>query len=308
MTASGLLLFTMLPAMGIQQTNEPTRFRVNVQLVQVDVYVEREGKAVVGLAEEDFELFDNGELQRIDRVEVETTPLTVALVLDTSASVAGPKLTRLKAASRALLEGFDEGDQAGLITFSHRLQERAALTPVLGGLHDAIEEVRAAGATAWHDALFAGLKMVEEVPPRTMVLLFTDGQDTYSWLPRERLTHIVEQSNALVYIVDGSESAPSLPLGPMSARGLRIFREENRERRDRKRFLAEVAEASAGRLIEAASTDLSAAFLEILAEMKTRYLLTYSPSSLEPGWHDIEVELAGGEAEIRSRRGYFYEP
>ena len=54
-----------------------------------------------------------------------------------------------------------------------------------------------------------------------------------------------------------------------------------------------VAEVSGGRfLFVESSSNLEEIFQRILAEMKTRYLLSYIPADVAPdGWHDIEVKV-----------------
>ena len=56
--------------------------------------------------------------QAIDRVEVDTVPLNIMLVLDTSGSMFGEPLTDLMAASRRLVEALKPGDAAALMTFN----------------------------------------------------------------------------------------------------------------------------------------------------------------------------------------------
>lgn len=49
--------------------------------------------------------------------------------------------------------------------------------------------------------------------------------------------------------------------------------------------------------------------MEVLAELKTRYIITYYPNDLErDGWREIEVKLENQKADIRARRGYYYRP
>ena len=88
----------------------------------------------------------------------------------------------------------------------------------------------------------------------------------------------------------------------------RAWRQRLKEHSEDTRLLRSLTEASGGDLIETPSTaELEKIFLSVLAEMKTRYLLTYRPTSSEPGWHEVEVKLKGRKADIRARRGYFYE-
>ena len=88
----------------------------------------------------------------------------------------------------------------------------------------------------------------------------------------------------------------------------RAWRRSISEHSQQTRLLRELTEASGGRLIETSTTaELEDIFLNVVSEMKRRYLLTYRPTSTAEGWHQIEVRLKGRKADIRARRGYFYE-
>jgi VWFA-related protein len=282
----------------------PLQFRTTTEAVPVDVFVGKDGKAVAGLAREDFEVYDDGKQQQIDFVSTGTVPVNVMLVLDTSTSVAGETLTHLRAAADGFLRELTLEDRAGLLTFSHHLKLRSGLTSEHEPLSRLLDGVVAEGATSWRDALFATLEILELVRERPMVLLFTDGADTYSWLTEDQMPSILERSDAVVYAVAREE-------GRMTPDGTTLgerFREARRERAGRLRGLRELAEMSGGRLVETRSSDgLQATFLEILNEMKSRYVLTYSPSSpMREGWHAIEVKVKRKGAEVHARKGYYY--
>ena len=83
---------------------QPT-FRVGVDLVSVDVSVTRNLDPVAGLTIENFEVFDNGVKQKLERIVHEQVPLEAFLVLDMSGSVAGVQLEELKAAAGAFVSG-----------------------------------------------------------------------------------------------------------------------------------------------------------------------------------------------------------
>lgn len=275
-----LLWVSILPGILAAEPQERPAYRVEVDAVRVDVFVSRNGTAVQGLSRDDFELFDNGVPQEIELVRRDREPLNVALVLDVSDSVAGAPLSQLKAAAHAFLRGLDAVDRAMLVPFSHYIYGRTRLTQDFAALHEGIDGLRAGGRTSWHDALFAGLELLDGSPGRPLVLLFTDGEDTYSWLDEEQLARIVRQSSPVVYAISQDTSS---------------------------RILGEVARLGGGRLIEAETDELKAAFQRVLSEMKSRYLLTYHPQGVEQkGWHSIRVELRGRKGEVRARRGYFY--
>jgi hypothetical protein len=70
-----------------------------------------------------------------------------------------------------------------------------------------------------------------------------------------------------------------------------------------------LAEATGGRLVPAGSSaQLERTFLRILAEMRSRYLLSYSPGVVREGWHRLEVKVKGHRGTVRSRSRYFVAP
>jgi VWFA-related protein len=155
--------------------------------------------------------------------------------------------------------------------------------------------------------LFAALEKLEVVRERPMVLLFTDGADTYSWLCEEQVVSLVSRSNAVVYAITRDERAPLPDL--QTSRAQERFRQNRRERIRRIRLLLDVTRESGGRLIETSSSEhLREIFLTLLAEMKTRYILTYSPEApLREGWHELEVKVKRKGVDVHARRGYYYE-
>ena len=63
-------------------------FSTNTEAVRVDVLVTRNGRAVLELGPQDFEVLDNGVRQELDIVSFEQLPLNVVIALDVSDSVA----------------------------------------------------------------------------------------------------------------------------------------------------------------------------------------------------------------------------
>lgn len=308
--------FVLAMLVGLGQEQTVPLFRASTEVVQIDVFVGKDGKAVTGLGPDAFSLYDDGEERDIAIVDVATAPLDVAIVLDASRSVAGPKLTNLQSGVHAFIDGLEEKDRAALITFSQQLSFRADLTSDRAELHRAVDTVVPAGVTAWHDALFAGLKIVDGATHRPIVLLFSDGADTYSFLLEEQLLPLVEQSEAVLYAIVPAERQPAAgtsdrPYRPSANRNASYdrWRAAQKQYSQHTRLLRSLTKASGGRLIETESIDrLQEIFLEILTEMKTRYLLTFEPPHpIQEGWHDIEVKVNVRGADVSARRGYFYE-
>lgn len=267
-------------------------FRAQVEAVRVDVSVTRDGAPVAGLGAADFEVRDNGVRQRITDVRVERVPIDVTLVLDASSSVAGDRLTRLQQAARRLLDGLRPGDQAGLMTFSHRVSLRLALTPDLGRVRSAVDQIQGDGMTALHDAVFSALLQPQADDRRSAVVVFSDGLDTISWLTPAEVVAAARRSNAIVYTVNADAGPPA---GPAATR------------RWTRAFLKTIADESGGRAWTVPDpAQFGEAFAKILGDITTRYVLLYEPTGVSAGgWHTLGVKLTRAKGTVTARAGYY---
>ncbi len=278
-------------------------FRSGVDLVRVDALVTDGRRGVTGLHAADFELRDNGVAQTIDEISLESLPLTVTFVLDTSGSVAGPKMQNLASAVGLILKGLRKEDRAALVTFSHRVWLRTPLTSELQQVRRVLTEADAAGGTSLHDAVYAGLALSETQGARALVLVFSDGMDNASWLGADTVERAARRADAVVYSV--AVGAGVAPAFGASTSGVRMTTRPD-YLPGQTAFLDRMASATGGRVIKADTTgNLPRAFDDILQEFRTRYLITYSPRGVDtPGWHTIDVKVKGRRADVRARRGY----
>ena len=257
------------------------QFTSRIEAVRVDVLVTEDGQPVPSLRPSDFEVLDNGVPQKIDLASFEQIPLNVVLALDMSASLQGLRLGHLQTAGRTLLGGLKEGDRAGLVTFSHVVSPDLELTSDFDRVRAALDNAKGSGMTALIDASHAGMLMGESDAGRSLLLLFSDGVDTASWLTPTSVLETARRGDVVVYAVEigGRRSG----------------------------FTRQLSEATGGRLIAIESTkDLSATFAAILEEFRMRYLISYSPEGVGgPGWHRLEVRVRGRGLTVRARPGYF---
>jgi Ca-activated chloride channel family protein len=280
-------------------------FRTNVDAVRVDTLVVRDRKPVAGLTASDFELLDNGVVQQIDSVGIGDVPVSILVLLDTSQSVAGNTLERLKEAADAALGTLEAGDRAALITFSNEVRLRAAWSEDVGGARRALGAVVAGGGTSLFDATFASLELRDDAPGhRRLLLLFSDGDDTASWLPESAALKKAERTDVVVYsVVLGG--APWRPATLMYRSGIRLS-DTPEPSWQGDSFARELSETTGGQMFTAQSTsDLREAFMRIVNEFRSRYLLTYTPRGVDTsGWHQISVRVKGGGT-VTARRGYY---
>jgi VWFA-related protein len=285
-----------------QEQQQPL-FRATIDAVRVDTLVMDGRTPILGLTADDFELRDNGVLQHIDAVQFGDVPLSVTLVLDVSASVDGQPLAHLKDAAGAAIRALAPDDRAALLTFSQRLWLDAPFTIDRTRLQLAVERVAARGSTNLYDAAYTALMLRDPQAVRSLVLVFSDGRDTSSWLPASAVLEIAKTSDAVVYAVSlGSPEPITDPWHDASARLPLGLHDDVSPTQ----FLHTLADDTGGAdFMTSRSADLANRFVEIVKEFKSRYLLTYAPIGVEPsGWHTIEVKLKGRRGKVTARRGY----
>ena len=284
----------------------PERFKASVEAVRVDVLVKDGSRPVAGLTAADFELRDSGVVQRIDAVAFEDVPLSVMIALDTSDSLMGRPLEDLRAAALAAAQLLRPQDRVALLTFNHRLWLRVPWTADRTRLEGALRDVAAGGATGLHDVAYAALTSNDDTPGRALVLLFSDGHDTASWLPGLHVIDTARRSEAVVYAVGlgASTAAPGYRLDfrsgvqpPVTTSAKNLLSEE---------FLPALAAQTGGEFLAVReSASLRDTFVNIVHEFRTRYLLTYTPRGVDAtGWHPIDVRVKGRRGAVTARRGY----
>ena len=295
-------------AASVMLSAQEARFRTGVDAVRVDALVVDGRRPVTGLTADDFELRDSGVLQRIDSIAVADVPVSVMVVLDVSFSVSGGTLDRLKEGVGAALAALTPRDRAALVTFSSDVRLRADWSGDIAPVSAVLQTLRAGGGTSLFDAAFAALTFSDPTPTvRRLVLVFSDGDDTSSWLPRGAVVDKARRTDSVVYAV----TMHSSPMRYRSGRPLMYqsgieLSPADRTARIETPFLEEVADVTGGTSYTTTSSgELRGAFTKILTEFRTRYLITYTPQGVErAGWHPIEVKVKDRRGTVTARRGY----
>jgi VWFA-related protein len=286
------------------------RFSSGAEAVQVDVEVRSGNRPVAGLTASDFELRDSGVPQTIRVVSFESVPVSIMLALDVSSSVKGEAIAHLEDAARAVVRALTPQDEAALLAFSERVSLKSAWTRDRDVLMRAIDRLEASGATALHDGLFTAMSLRGDASGRILVLAFTDGLDTASWLEPTAVLDAARSTDVLVYGVSVASS--------FTAHGANESAIMLRQRPALHRWfdtdptlfphmlLEKVADTTGGEMVYLNTTrDLTATFTSIIAGFKQRYLIAYTPTGAPAkGWHPIEVRVKGRRADVRARRGY----
>ena len=206
--------------------------------------------------------------------------MNVILNFDVSGSVAGQRLQDLRSAGLAVLDNLRPGDRAALVSFTHAVSLRSALTADVPQLRAALDRSQPGGQTSIIDASLAGLVVGGADAGRSLMLTFTDGIDTASVLPPASVMDVARRTEVVVFGV--------------SAGKLRTA------------FLKDLADATGGDTVEIQSTgELRNTLLRLLSEYRQRYLLAYSPTGVAPtGFHTIKVSVSKRGATVKTRQGY----
>jgi VWFA-related protein len=262
-------------------------FRVAAEAVVVDVAVYRGTTPITDLTAADFEVLDAGMPQTIADLSRETLPIDATLVIDLSQSVRASLLEVLSRTVEQIQQSLRPSDRATVITFDERIRERVAAS-------DADRDAPVApaarlGLTSLFDAIATALPNQPALGRRSMIIAFTDGFDTASFLDATTVLEMAKRASPAVFSIALTPAS----LGP----GL-----EQHER-----FFDELADLTGGRFTKVRSdAEVGSAFLRAVDEFRSGYVLRYAPRGVATrGWHEITVRVKRpGRYEVRARRGY----
>lgn len=257
-------------------------FSSRTAAMTVDVSVTtKAGDVVAGLTAADFRVFDNGAPQKVQLVLAESLPLNLVVALDTSSSVSGEALDRLRDGCLAAVGNLRPGDRARFFTFSQRVIDHGTVSAAgQPGRIAALEGLRAGGRTSLIDGAFSAMAAAELPGVRSVLLIFSDGTDTASWLSPDGVLEAAKRLNVTVYAVTMSTRYDA--------------------------FLKDLSGATGGAVIIIRSLEqLSSTFTSVLDQFRRRYVLLYSPEiDAVRGYHSIGVKVARRDVVVRARRGY----
>lgn len=280
LAAVGVIVALAAGAAGAGAFAQPPTFSTGVDNVRVDVDVRHGDRVVAGLTAADFEVLDNGVRQKVEIVASSAVPVSVVLALDSSASLDAKDRSHLTRASTRVIDALKRGESAALVTFSDRIAIRSAFTSDAEKLRALVAAPTQAGDTALHDAAHVAMLLGTSAPGRPIVILFSDGDDTASFLTEDAVVETAQRSGAVVSVVMiGGEG----------------------------RLLRQLATITGGVFVKEKSLDrVAERFAELLQGFRNRYLLSFAPSGVEKaGWHELTVRVKGG-GDVRARTGYWF--
>jgi len=268
---------------------QPT-FRSSVRTVPVyATALDASGRLVPDLTQDDFEILDNMKPVAISSFSNDPQPFTAVVMLDTSASMT-EHLKLLNQAAEQFLIRMLPVDKAQVGAFNDKLQLSGTFTSNRDELISALNDLQFGNATRLWDGLMFSLDAFKGVDGRKVVLLFTDGDDTAS---KARFGDIADRARDDEVMVYG------IGLAVEFFNGVRQIR----SRPDRN--LKRIAEETGGGSFELQKTDLLAStFTRVAQELRSQYLLGFTPAALDGKVHKLEVRSKRAGVTVRARKSY----
>lgn len=283
--------------------------------------VDKQKRFITTLRREDVRVLEDGQPQEIFTFERQTDlPLSLAIVIDTSASEERT-LPYEKSAASSFVDSVvrPAKDEVAVISFTGEATLELGLTSSVARIRRAIDRVEfvppsgyigggvvvgtppisgtnqgLAGSTAIWDAIWVTSDEVltgTSDKTRRAIILLTDGRDSSSQKKMDDAVDRAVKADAVIYAIGiGDEYYGGVDEGK----------------------LKKVAERTGGRaFFPRDETDLRSAFSQIEQELRSQYLVAYSPSNKnrDGSYRRVQVEVANPDLrknlKLTYRQGYF---
>src|SRR5687768_2581734 len=195
LAAAWLLLAGTAATWGQEAT-----FRSGARTVAIYATAQDEKRRLVGdLMKEDFEVLDNDKVQTIDLFVNEVQPITVVVMLDTSASMTG-NLRFLEEAAEQFLIRLLPADKGQVGAFNDKIEFFPGdFTGDRDRLIASLKELDFGNPTRLYDAVFESIDRLKKVDGRRVVLVFTDGADTGSRASTNNVLESARTNEVMIY-------------------------------------------------------------------------------------------------------------
>lgn len=280
--------------------------KIAIRRVRLPITVtDKKGQFVPGLTKNDFVILEDKVPQTIETFSddlSQTTPLYVAVLMDTSPSTAGKLKFQQESAMNFIQTVIKpRKDRVLFATFDDEVNLLQDFTDKLDLLDKAVYGVKKMGTqTALFDAVwqFCDEKM-RSVPGRRVLLIVTDGEDTYSRANIRDAIDIAQRTETTIFAI--STKAGFLATVP----GVEAGQVADKKDKD----LLTLAEETGGMAFFTGDMlSLERSFTRISKELRAQYLVTYNPTnkSYDGSFRKIDVKLSEGRGDlkVRTKRGY----
>jgi Ca-activated chloride channel homolog len=270
--------------------------RVDVNLVLVPFSVtDPMNRLVTGLEKENFQVYDNNNMQIIKSFSTEDAPLSIGIIFDLSGSMQS-KFLRARKALSEFLRTCNPQDEFFVIGFNDRPAVLVDYTSDVEDVEARMVMLKPQNRTALIDAIYLGVDHLKQAKyDRKALLVISDGGDNRSRYTEGELTRAVRESEVQIYaigIFDAYAPTEEEQNGPM--------------------LLNEMAESTGGRLFKVLDLqDLTDIAERISDELRNEYVIGYTPADRkrDGAWRKLKVRLLPPPGlpmlTVHSREGYY---
>ena len=277
-------------SLGLTVAAQQPTFRSGSRVVPSYVTVtDGTNRLVTDLTREDFEILDNGQPQELTVFDNEVRPFTAVVMLDTSISMTN-RLKDLYAGAEQFLLRLMPHDKASVGGFNDKIEFATGFSSDRMSLVSALKDLDFGNQTRLYDAVHASLDQLEKIEGRKVILLFTDGADFGSRLGSGKALERARDGEVMIYGI-GLETE--------------FFNGQSVVRSKPDSILNRFANETGGGFFDLKkNADLGASFTRIAQELRSQYLLGFSPAALDGKLHKLEVRVKRPGLKARSRRSY----
>jgi VWFA-related protein len=268
-----------------------------LQSNEVDLFftvTEKKGHFVTGLNQDKFVLLDDGRPpEKVFHFTQQTDlPLRVGIMLDTSSSIRGRFEFEQDSAISFLLEVLHRNDRAFVEGFDVQVDVPQPFTGNISLLNEAVKKLRPGGGTALYDAIYKTchdqmLTLRDSTPARRAIILVSDGDDNYSHAFESDAIKECQRADTTIYSI-------STNVSPSRDKGDDV--------------LQAIANATGGRAFYPTRIeDVASGFAGIEEELRSQYLLEYSPANFKQdgSFRTIYLQSNDPRYHVRAHTGYF---
>ena len=273
------------------------------QLLRFNASVtDRNGRAIGGMKESDFTVYENGVERQVTKVVPTNEPFNLVLLLDVSGSVE-ERIEFIRKAARDFLNTTSPQDRIAIISFRDDIQVISDFSTDRRMLSRKLDEIDAGGGTALYDAL--GFVLADTVKQlrgeRTAVVILSDGDDNKSFVPFPAILEAIVESGALIYplyipsglIPETSVPKPEVTIDPLRTRYLTLTTRAHEEGQ-------KLAQASGGVYYPIRHLqELQRAYGDVVVQLRTAYTVTYASNSISSTGPRLRVRTNREGASVR---------
>ena len=248
--------------------------------------VDRNGNTRDDIDRAQFRVLDNGaEAKIIEFGKAFDQPISIALLLDASASMTYSMKHAAKAASDFVEKAIKEGDRCSITAIQEVPRRKVGLTNDRTQIAKAVGAIEPNGQTALYDALITAIRELRDEKNRRAIVVMTDGGDTSSNYSFEDAHKMAREAGIPLYFIayEGANSAREL---------------------ERLSFLAS---ETGGFIATATQQNLMAKYEAIEKDLRAQFAITYQVSDFGKAneYRRVQVTLTSPKLTARTIKGYF---